>query len=119
MEQIHKRFTAEQVKALIKGYHRGILDRSAIEEILGISKTRFFALLTQYRRDADKFALAYQRSTPTRIPYDASHHRWSPYAKERWVLVTSLDDFSRKLMYADFFKQETTWTHIKAAETLT
>ena len=30
------------------------------------------------------------------IQHDASHHRWSPYAKERWVLITSLDDFSRQ-----------------------
>jgi hypothetical protein len=52
------------------------------------------------------------------VQHDASHHRWSPYAKERWVLVTSLDDFSRKLLYADFFEQETTWVHIKAAEAL-
>jgi hypothetical protein len=44
--QLHKRFTSDQVKALLKGYHQGILDRSAIEEILRISKTRFFALLT-------------------------------------------------------------------------
>jgi len=30
------------------------------------------------------------------IQHDASHHRWSPYARERWALITSLDDFSRK-----------------------
>jgi hypothetical protein len=52
------------------------------------------------------------------IQHDASHHRWSPYAGERWVLVTSLDDFSRKILYADFFEQETTWAHINAAEAL-
>lgn len=50
------------------------------------------------------------------IQHDASHHRWSPYAKERWVLITSLDDFSRKILYADLFEQETTWAHIKAAK---
>ncbi len=36
MEQIHKRFTGEQVRALLKGYHQGALDRAAIEETLGI-----------------------------------------------------------------------------------
>ena len=50
------------------------------------------------------------------IQHDASHHRWSPYAGERWVLITSLDDFSRKLLYAELFEQETTWAHIKAAK---
>lgn len=200
MEQIHRRFSAEQVKVLLKGYCQGTLDRSAIEEALGISKTRFFALCKQYRNDPSKFALTYQRTTHNRlsafvekeikkelmldrrliedpalpintynysaikdrlaksgitvslptiidrakssgcylphpakqahdrevvttaigalIQHDASHHRWSPYANERWVLITSLDDFSRKILYADLFEQETTWAHIRAAETL-
>jgi hypothetical protein len=33
-------------------------------------------------------------------------------------LITFLDDFSRKILYADLFEQETTWAHIKAAEVL-
>ncbi|MBI4295168.1 MAG: hypothetical protein HY669_03275, partial [Chloroflexi bacterium] len=41
-----------------------------------------------------------------------------PYAQDKWVLITSLDDFSRKLLYADFFEEESTWDHIKAAQTL-
>jgi hypothetical protein len=52
------------------------------------------------------------------IQHDASHHRWSPYANEKWVLITSIDDFSRKLLFADFFEEETTWSHIQSAETL-
>lgn len=200
MDQIHKRFTSEQVKVLLRGYCQGILDRPAVEETLGISKSTFFVLLREYRRNPDEFSLAYHRETPTRIPlrvekelekelmmeksliddpalpittynysairdrlakrdirvalstiigrakqlgcyqphprkkthdrevvttaigaliqHDASHHRWSPYAEERWVLITSLDDFSRKLIYADFFEQESTWAHIKAAESV-
>ena len=31
-------------------------------------------------------------------------------------MITSLDDFRRKILYADFVEQETTWAHIKAAE---
>jgi len=200
MDQIHKRFTAEQVKVLLKGYCQGILERPAIEETLGIGKSRFFVLLREYRHNPDGFSLAYDRATPTRLPasteekiekelmldksliddsslpittynysairdrlarhdikvalstiidrakglgcyqphpkkkahdrevvttaigaliqHDASHHKWSPYARERWVLITSIDDFSRKLLYADFLEQETTWAHIKAAESV-
>ena len=36
MDQIHKRFTDEQVRVLLKGYQQGMLDRAAIEEMLGI-----------------------------------------------------------------------------------
>ena len=50
MKQMHKRFTAEQVRVLLKGYCQGTLDRLAIEEILGIGKTRFFALLRNVAR---------------------------------------------------------------------
>ena len=67
MEQVHKRFTAEQVKVLLKGYCQGTLDRPAIEETLEISRSRFFVLLKQYRLDPDKFSLAYWRETPTRL----------------------------------------------------
>jgi len=190
MDQIHRRFTAEQVKVLLRGYCEGILDRLAIEETLGISKSTFFVLVRKYRRNPDEFSLAYHRETPPRIPawvekdieaelmlekglvedpslpisgynysairdrlakhgikvalstiigrakelgcyqphprkkvhdrevvttaigalvqHDASHHKWSPYAGERWVLLTSLDDFSRKLLYAGLFEQEST-----------
>ena len=201
MKQIHKRFTEEQVAVLLKGYCQGTIDRITVEETLGIGKSRFFAVLAQYRQNKDKFTTAYHRESPNRlstkveleiekelmiektlvddpslpiysynysairdrlakqgtsislstiinrakrlecyqshpkkkahdheivttaigvlIQHDASHHRWSPYARERWVLVTSLDDFSRKLLYAELFHEENTWVHIHAAEILT
>ena len=52
------------------------------------------------------------------IQHDASHHLWSPYADRKWVLISSLDDYSRKILFADFFEAETTWTHIQASEAL-
>ncbi len=66
--QIHKRFTTEQVRALLKGYCQGTLDWQSIEEILEIGKSRFFLLLREYRRNPDGFSLTYQRTTPTRLP---------------------------------------------------
>lgn len=50
------------------------------------------------------------------IQHDASTHLWSPFAHEKWTLITSLDDYSRKLLYADFVEQETSWAHIQAAQ---
>jgi hypothetical protein len=55
MTQVHKRFTAEQVRILFQGYCQGNLSRPDIEEMLGIGKTRFFALLKSYRQDASFF----------------------------------------------------------------
>ena len=50
------------------------------------------------------------------IQHDASTHLWSPFAKQKWTLITSLDDYSRKLLYADFVERETSWAHIQAAQ---
>jgi len=52
------------------------------------------------------------------IQHDASTHLWSPFAQQKWALITSIDDFSRKLLFADFFPKETTWAHIQATQTL-
>jgi len=48
------------------------------------------------------------------IQHDGSTHRWSPFAQEKWTLITSIDDYSRMLLFADFFPAESTWAHIQA-----
>lgn len=48
------------------------------------------------------------------VQHDGSTHFWSPFATEKWTLITSIDDFSRVLLFADFFPAETTWAHIQA-----
>ena len=198
MGQLHKRFTTEQVKLLLNGYVQGRIARAEVEAILEINKTRFFALVKEYRRAPDTFSLEYQRDTPARltaeveaaiikellrekalvedpklpigsynyssirdrlqkngyhvsvntliqrakrsgcylphprkkvhnrqvvtmaigalVQHDASTHLWSPFASQKWTLITSLDDFSRKLLYAEFVAQETSWAHIQAAQ---
>lgn len=52
------------------------------------------------------------------LQHDSSIHKWSPYTNERWSLITTLDDYSRYLLYADFAYPETTWAHIKAVESV-
>jgi hypothetical protein len=200
MEQLHRRFTVEQVKVLLLGYSQGTLSRAEAQEMLGLGKTRFFALLQAYRANPATFSIAYERETPARlsasteramaaelrreqklvedrrlpisdynysalrdrleqkgirvstttitarakqlgcyrphpkgkahdrevvtaaigalVQHDASLHLWSPFATEKWTLITSLDDYSRKLLFADFFREETAWTHIQAAQSL-
>jgi len=45
------------------------------------------------------------------VQHDSSLHLWSPFSKEKWYLVTSIDDYSRMLLYAEFIPAETTWAH--------
>lgn len=201
MAQIHKRFTLEQIRMLFLAYEKGHISREEIENTLDIGKTRFFALIKQYRENPETFSIEYQRSSKSRLPadteekiklallddkelvdnkelpidtynyaalndrlkkegiqvstttiikraksygcyipirkskdhhdrevitssvgeliqHDASHHKWSPFADNKWVLITSLDDYSRMLMYADFVETETSWAHIQAAQYL-
>lgn len=198
MSQLHKKFSDEQVKAILRNYQEGQMTREHVQELLGVGKSRFFTLLQQYRADPTSMSIEYQRkarrrisaeteqivrqelkrekdlvddkrlpissynytalrdrleqkgitvSVPTiikrakeldcyqprrkqkihdrevvtsaigeMIQHDASLHLWSPYAQEKWTLITSLDDYSRKLLYADFFSHETSWAHIQAAQ---
>jgi transposase len=65
---LHKRFTDDQVKVLLKGYCQGLLKRAEVQEMLGIGKTRFFALVKEYRNAPEAFSVAYERHTPGRLP---------------------------------------------------
>lgn len=50
--------------------------------------------------------------------HDSSHHLFAPDSVVKWYLITSLDDYSRKLLYADLFLRETVWTHIMALQSV-
>lgn len=52
MVQLHERFTDDQVKVLLSGYCQGLLKRAEVHEMMGISKTRFFALLKEHQGDS-------------------------------------------------------------------
>ena len=52
------------------------------------------------------------------VQHDSSHHLWAPLAGTKWHLITSLDDHSRYLLYADLVERETSWDHISALESL-
>lgn len=50
------------------------------------------------------------------VQHDSSHHNFAPLLGAKLYLITSLDDYSRALLYADFWERETTWNHIQAAQ---
>lgn len=52
------------------------------------------------------------------IQHDSSYHRWSPYVDDKWYLITSIDDYSRYLLFAELVEKETRWMHIKALESV-
>ena len=66
MEQLHKRFTDNQIKDLIRRYIAQEIQRKYVQLILGISKSHFFQLVSRYRGDPEKFSIQYTREAPTR-----------------------------------------------------
>lgn len=201
MVQLHKKFTDEQVKDLMKRYLNKELKREHIQQVLSIEQTQFFALVKRYRQAPLEFSIQYKRHQATHsispviekniltelkfgkeliddkdvpirsynysfiknelkkrykqsvslptiiarakqhgfyiqrskrtkahtrevitnnvgelIQHDSSLHMWAPAAKQKWWLITSLDDFSRMLFYAILVKNDTALPHIRAVE---
>lgn len=52
------------------------------------------------------------------IQHDASVHHWSPYVTTPWHAITSIDDHSRLLVFADLFEHENRWHHICSVESV-
>jgi len=192
-EQLHRRFSTEEVKVLLQKYLDEKVKLTYIVEILSITRRRFFQLLRDYKEDPDNFSIQYERKRATRkitedvdknivnelkeekkliedkeipitfynysyikdqiyqsygqkvslptiikrakewgfykprqkkrrshdrevltnyigelIQHDSSHHKFSPYADEKWYL--------RLLLYAKLVEKETSWQHIFALQ---
>lgn len=52
------------------------------------------------------------------IQHDASIHLFAPAAKKQWWLITSLDDYSRCILYARLVATQTSQAHIQGLETM-
>ena len=202
-QQLHIRFTTDQVKAIVAKYSAGELSAKQARTYLAVSKSRFYQLIEEYEQDPTSFSIEYLRTKTTRglkpiiernilkelaiekekivdnplvptkrynysylkgqikkkyqqevslpaiikrakehgywkpkppkkihdrqvitnyvgelIQHDSSHHLWAPDGGEKWYLITSIDDYSRAILYAEFVLRETTWTHIVATESL-
>jgi hypothetical protein len=61
MSHLHKRFTDVQLKEILQRYLRREIERSYVQEILRIGKSRLFALLKAYKENPDAFSVQYER----------------------------------------------------------
>ena len=66
MAHLHKKFTDSQVKELFERYCLKTIQRSYLQQILGIGKARFFLLLQRYRQNPHSFSIQYHRTSPAR-----------------------------------------------------
>jgi hypothetical protein len=52
------------------------------------------------------------------IQHDASYHLWAPDSGVKWTLITSLDDYSRFMLYAQLIEKESSIAHIQALQSV-
>ena len=95
-----------------KEYHQKV----SLNTIIDRAKKHGFYLKKSKKTTHDREVLT--RYVGELIQHDASYHLWAPAAKEKWYLITSIDDYSRLILYATLVSQETTWTHILALQTV-
>lgn len=202
-QQLHKRLTSEQVKNILAKYQSGEIRAKEAVDYLEISRSRFYALYSQYESDPSAFSIEYIRESinrkiseaaekqilselktekekiidnpdvptkrynysyiqnilkndydikislptiinraknkgyyKTKLPrkihdrevitnyagellqHDSSHHLFAPDCKIKWYLITTIDDYSRKILFADFYEKERTWWHILALQSV-
>jgi len=88
-------------------YHQKV----SLSTIINRSKTKGFYLLKSKRKVHEKEVITHYPGEL--IQHDSSHHQFSKYAN-KWYLITSLDDYSRLILYAVLVERETTWVNIIA-----
>ena len=93
-------------------YHQKV----SLPTIIDRAKKHGFYLKKPKRTVHDREVLT--RYAGELIQHDSSYHLWAPAAKEKWYLITSLDDYSRFMLYAVLISKETSWAHILALQTV-
>jgi len=97
---------------LRKTYHQKV----SLSTIIDRTKKHGFYLKRPKKRAHDREVLTHYAGEL--IQQDASFHLWAPAARGKWYLITSLDDYSRFLLYAILVQTETTWAHILALQSV-
>lgn len=67
MAQLHKRFSDAQVKDMLQRYLSGEIQRTYLQQMLGVGKSRFFSLISRYRKSSASFSVEYHRRSPLRM----------------------------------------------------
>ena len=83
----------------------------SLSTIINRAKTNSFYLTKPKRKVHDREVIT--NYPGELIQHDSSHHQFSKYA-DKWYLITSLDDYSRLILYAVLVERETTWVNIIA-----
>jgi len=101
-----------QIRYYNYSYIKDILEKDynqkvSLSTIVNGAKTNGFYLTKLKRKVHDREIIT--NYPGELIQHDSSHHQFSKYAN-KWYLITSLDDYSRLILYVVLVERETTWT---------
>jgi hypothetical protein len=108
-----KHYNYSYVRQRLQSKYR---QKAALSTIINRAKKHDFWKKDRRRRIHDREVLT--RYVGELIQHDSSIHLWAPAAKVKWYLITSLDDFSRFILYAFLVSRETVWTHLQALQSV-
>ena len=108
-----KHYNYSYVQKRLRSQYR---QKVALSTLIDRAKKHGFYLKDRRKRIHDREVLT--RYAGELIQHDSSVHLWAPAAGEKWWLITSLDDFSRLLLYAILLKRESLWAHLTALQSV-
>ncbi len=86
-KQLHKRFSDEQVKMLLKRYTNEKVELRYILQTRRIRRRRFFELLKEYKNNPDNFSIRYRKKKATRtISADVEKNITNELTKEKKLI---------------------------------
>ena len=88
----------------------------SLPTIISLAKAHGYYLAKPERKIHDREVLT--NLIGELLQHDSSHHLWSPYMKTKLYLITTIDDYSRLLLYAELIEAENVWSHIMALKSV-
>ena len=98
-KQIHRRFTDEQVQAILKKYVNKELDRVQAMDMLGLGRSQFFEWVSRYKDGCRDFSIAYARETHNHVISTAMEDRILRELKREKALI---DDPSMPVRFYNY-----------------
>ncbi|MFH1523034.1 MAG: hypothetical protein ABIE43_04435 [Patescibacteria group bacterium] len=106
-----KRYNYSYIKNLIKEKYK---QKVSLDTIIDRAKKNNYYLGKPPKKIHDREVIT--NFVGELIQHDSSHHMFAPNSHVKWYLITSLDDYSRAILYGDLWEQESSFKHILAAQ---
>ena len=108
-----KHYNYSYVQKRLKTQYR---QKVSLWTVINRARKHGFCLKNRPKRIHDREVLT--RYVGELIQHDSSVHLWAPAAGTKWYLITSIDDFSRFLLYAILVARESLWAHLTALQSV-